>query len=67
MWEAISVFGFSDGETETRDRGERNFERKRWNKISYIFLEYYYSAILKLELHCSSITKKFAIVGFSNP
>ena len=34
-------------------------------KILLLFLQYCYSAILKIELHCSSIAKKFAILGFS--
>ena len=31
----------------------------------YIYLEYCYSTILTLELYCSIIAKKFAIVGFA--
>ena len=41
-----------------RDEGVRD-------KILIFFLQYYYSAILSLELHCSSIAKKFAILAFT--
>ena len=41
-----------------------------WNKIYiyiyiyiFFFLEYCYSTILTLELYCSTIAKKFAIMG----
>ena len=33
--------------------------------IFFFFLEYCYSTILNLELYCSTIAKKFAIVGFT--
>ena len=36
-------------------------------KIVLLFLEYCYSAILKIELHCSKYCKKFSIVVFSIP
>ena len=36
-------------------------------KILLLFLEYCYSAILKIELHCSKYCKKFTIVAFSIP
>ena len=43
--------------TEVPDRAE--------NKIYIFILELCYSTILKLELYCSTIAKKFAIVGFT--
>ena len=49
----------------TRERREK-FREKKWNKKNiyiYIFLQYCYS----VELHCSSITKKFTILGFCIP
>ena len=45
---------------ETRDRGERELD-----KILLFFYNTYYSAILCLELHCSSIAKNFAILLFN--
>ena len=59
---AVSVFGFSDGETKTRDERQR---RESQIKYYYFFYNTCYSAILCLELHCSSIAKKFAILLFS--
>ena len=49
------------------ERGLKNIENKerekdRWNKKLIFFLELWYSAILKVELHCNTIAKKFAIV-----
>ena len=42
--------------------GERNFG----GGLKYIyFLEYCYSTILSVELYCSTITKNFAIMGFT--
>jgi len=37
---------------------------KKLNKILIFFLQYRYSAILHVELHCSSIANFFAILGF---
>ena len=45
---------------EMRDRGERELD-----KILLFIYNTCYSAILCLELHCSSIAKKFAILLFS--
>ena len=45
---------------EMRDRGERVRD-----KFFFFFLQYCYSAILSLELYCSSIAKKFAILAFT--
>ena len=61
-----------------RERGERRelkyqiVEReisggKKGGIIFFFFLEYCYSTILKLELYCSTIAKKFAIIGFGIP
>ena len=46
-----------------RDR----IEERESNKILLFFYNTCYSAILYLELHCSSIAKKFAILLFSIP
>ena len=59
--EASTMERHSDGETEMRD------ERDGDKIIFFFFLQYCYSAILPLELHCSSIAKKFAIPGFTIP
>ena len=74
------VFGFGDGETEMRDvspwygfwvrqwrdKDERwETEERESDKILLFFYNTCYSAILCLELHCSSIAKKFAILLFS--
>ena len=49
-------------------RGREDWRRENWwNKKLIFSLELCYSAILKVELHCSSIAKKFAILGFSIP
>ena len=48
-----------------REREEREIPGKR--RIIFFFLQYCYSAVLSLELHCSSIAKKFAILGFNIP
>ena len=37
---------------------------KKLNKILIFFSQYRYSAILHVELHCSSIANFFAILGF---
>ena len=47
---------------KVRERESENVNKK----ILYV-LELCYSAILPLELHCSSIAKKFAIFGFCIP
>ena len=58
-------------ERDEEDRVERVGElepmREKRNNI-YIdiyILEYYYSTILTLELYCSTIANRFAIVGFT--
>ena len=75
-WVAAARFD-DDGETEMRDRYERweteereskmrdRTEERESNKILLFFYNTCYSAILCLELHCSSIAKKFAILLFS--
>ena len=55
---------------QRRGRWRENREERGWvrlNKILFLVLELCYSAILKVELHCSSIAKKFAILGVSIP
>ena len=56
---------------EKWDEREREREREResnmWIKKYYFVLELCYSAILKVELRCSTIAKKFAILGISVP
>ena len=57
-------------ETERQSGSERERglkEREPWNKKLIFSLELYYSAILKVELHCSKYCKKFAILGFDIP
>ena len=54
-------------ENINNEREEREIPRKSSLKYIYIYiLQYCYNAILPLELHCSSIAKKFAILGFCN-
>ena len=53
-------------ETEKRHHGGRERESDMWIKKYHFVLELCYSAILKVELHCSTIAKKFAIVEFYN-
>ena len=53
---------------QRRGRWRENREERGWvrpNKIVYLVLELCYSANLPLELHCSSIAKKIAILAFS--
>ena len=49
-------------ENINNEREEREILGKR--RIIFFFLQYCYSAILKVELQCSSIAKNFAILGF---
>ena len=74
-WVAAAGFGEGDERDERqgremRDRGERVRDKgqNKGEKVDKILLFFYntcYSAILCLELHCSSIVKKFAILLFS--
>ena len=51
---------------QRKGRWRENREERGWvkpNKILYLVLELCYSAILPLELHCSSIVNFFAILG----
>ena len=57
--EALAMERHSDGETEMRD--ERDGDKINF----FFFLQYCYSAILSLELHCSKYCKKFAILAFT--
>ena len=52
----------SKQEHKVRERESENVN----TKISYV-LELCYNAILPLELHCSSIIKKFVVLGFCIP
>ena len=54
-----------DGEDIIKRVGESEQMREKRNKIIFLFLQYCYIAILHVELHCSSIAKKFAIRGFT--
>ena len=56
---------FGDGDWRDRDEVRRwRLERER-DKILLFFYNICYNAILCLELYCSSIAKKFAILTFS--
>ena len=61
-WEMERHSGSERERTEMRDRDERVRD-----KFFFFFLEYCYSTILNLELYCSTIAKKFAIIGFGIP
>ena len=74
-WVAVAGFGERDERDERqgwemRDRGERARDEgknkgERVDKILFYFYNTCYSAILCLELHCSSIAKKFAMLLFT--
>ena len=49
---------------QTNERDERQRRESR-DKIFLFFLQYSYSAILKIELHCSKYYKKFTILAFT--
>ena len=51
-------------DNKNNEGGERNFGGL---KILLLFLQYCYSAILKIELHYSKYCKKFTILAFSIP
>ena len=51
--------------TEIMKQRREKFRGEMVNKILLLFLEYCYNTILTLELYCSSIAKKFAIVVFT--
>ena len=55
------------GESKQRNKEgkERRFRGKKHNKILLFFYNTMNSAILCLELYCSSIAKKFAILLFT--
>ena len=48
-------------------REEREISGENQFKILLLYLQYCYSAILKIELHCNGIVKKFAILAFNIP
>ena len=77
----IKPIGANNTETEERDReksererdkdivervGELEQMREKRNKIIFLFLQLCYSAILHVELHCSTIANFFAIVYIYN-
>ena len=74
-WVAVARFGEGDERDERqgwemRDRGERVRDEgknkgERVDKILFFFYNTCYSAILCLELHHSSIAKKFTILLFT--
>ena len=61
--------GLNRGESKQRNKEgkERRFCGKKHNKILLFFYNTVNSAILCLELYCSSIAKKFAILLFIIP
>ena len=61
--------GLKRGESKQRNREgrERRFRGKKHNKILLFVYNTVNSAILCLELYCSSIAKKFAILLFTIP
>ena len=61
--------GLNKGESKRRNREgrERRFRGKKHNKILLLFYNTVNNAILCLELYCSSIAKKFAILLFNIP
>ena len=82
MWDGweISAMKLQRGESRWRNREgrerreqkkwegwERNFGGNRRSKIFFFFCNTMNSTILCLELYCSSIAKKFAILPFTIP
>ena len=60
------VFGFEKRrEQMKKQRRKRRFRGKKHNKILLFFYNIVNSIILCLELYCSNIAKKFAIVLFT--
>ena len=61
--------GLNRGESKWRNKEgrERRFRGKKHNKFFFFFYNTENSAILCLELYCSSIAKKFAILPFTIP
>ena len=59
--------GLNRGESKQRNKEgkERRFRGKKHNKILLFFYNTVNIAILYLELYCSSIAKKFAILLFT--
>ena len=68
IWYWVADAAFGNGETEERESEMKDkTEERESNKILLFFYNTCYSAILCLELHCSSIVKKFIILLFSIP
>ena len=66
LWERERVrCGERKEMTNREDTTVRERESDMWLKRYYFVLELCYSAILKVELHCNTIIKKFAIFGIS--
>ena len=72
------MFGSKERREQMRKREGREREDNRNNeereilgeneiKILLLFLQYCYSAILKIKLHCNKYCKKFTILAFSIP
>ena len=51
-------------ENRNNERDERKISGEKGIIIFFFVLQYCYNAIIPLELHCSNITKKFAILEF---
>ena len=60
--EVVGGGGGCGGKRRNREGRERRFRGEKHNKILLFFYITVNSAILGLELYCSSIAKKFAIV-----
>ena len=52
-------------EDNRNNEEEREISKENEIKILLLFLQYCYSAILKIELHCSKYCKKYSILAFS--
>ena len=52
-------------EKQRREGRERKVLRKETGNKIFFFLTFCYSTILSVELYCSTIAKKFAIVSFT--
>ena len=63
--EVVGGGGGCGGKRRNREGRERRFRGEKYNKILFFFYNTVNSTILCLELYCSSIAKKFAIVLYT--
>ena len=64
-WWVVGGGGGYGGKRRNREGRERRFRGEKHNKILLFFYNTVNSTILNIELYCSSIAKKFAIVLYT--